>query len=139
MTDVSAAELRPAKMPLVIGRGATIVGALTLDGAVMIDGTIDGEIRCSNVHVSERGEVEGLIVADRVVVLGEVSGDIYARELVLGAGCAVHGHIYHQNLVLEAGCYFEGKSRRHGDPLKIAPLPMEFDATELEPLEESAA
>lgn len=113
-----------------IGRGATIIGALTLDGPVMIDGTIDGEVRCSNVHISERGEVEGLIVADRVVVLGEFSGDIYARELVLGAGCAVHGHIYHQKLVLEAGCYFEGKSRRHGDPLKIAPLPMQLEAIE---------
>jgi hypothetical protein len=27
--------------------------------------------------------------------------------------------------VLEEGCYFEGQSRRHSDPLKIAPLPFE--------------
>jgi cytoskeletal protein CcmA (bactofilin family) len=126
MTDVNAAELRPVRSALVINRGVTIIGALSLDGPVTIEGTIDGEVRCSNLHISERGEVEGLIVADRVVVLGEFSGEIYARELVLGAGCAVEGQIYHHKLVLEEGCYFEGKSRRHGDPLKLAPSPMEL-------------
>ncbi|KAB2940949.1 MAG: polymer-forming cytoskeletal protein [Hyphomicrobium sp.] len=127
MTELNAAQMRPAKGALVINRGVTIIGALSLDGPVTIEGTIDGEVRCSNLQITERGEVEGLIVADKVVVLGEFSGAIYARELVLGAGCAVEGQIYHKKLVLEEGCYFEGQSRRHGDPLKIAPLPLEVE------------
>lgn len=125
MTELNAAQTRPAKGALVINRGVTIIGALSLDGPVTIEGTIDGEVRCSNLQITERGEVEGLIVADKVVVLGEFSGAIYARELILGAGCAVEGQIYHKKLVLEEGCYFEGQSRRHGDPLKIAPVPFE--------------
>jgi cytoskeletal protein CcmA (bactofilin family) len=130
MTELNAAQARPAKGALVISRGVTIIGALALDGQVLIEGTIDGEVRCSALQITERGEVEGLIVADKVEVLGEFSGAIYARELVLGAGCNVEGQIYHNKLILEEGCYFEGQSRRHGDPLKIAPVPIEEDDPE---------
>jgi len=130
MTELNVTQARPAKGALVINRGVTIIGALSLDGPVLIEGTIDGEVRCSKLQITERGEVEGLIVADKVVVLGEFSGAIYARELILGAGCNVEGQIYHHKLVLEAGCYFEGQSRRHGDPLKIAPEPIELEDSE---------
>ena len=64
-----------------------------------------------------------MIVAERVIVLGEVNGNIYANELILGAGCAVEGQIHHQKLVLEKGCYFEGKSRRHENAVSAAPGP----------------
>jgi cytoskeletal protein CcmA (bactofilin family) len=106
---------------LVVSRGVTIVGSLSVEGDVLVEGTIDGDIRCGGLQIAERGAVEGLIVAESVVVLGEFMGLIYARELVLGAGSAVEGQIYHNKLVLEEGSYFEGKSRRHGDPLLIAP------------------
>lgn len=125
MSELNGTHARSAKGALVINRGVTIVGALSLEGQVFIEGAVDGEVRCSALQIAERGEMEGLIVADRVVVLGEFSGAIYARELVLGAGCAVEGQIYHHKLVLEVGCYFEGQSRRHGDPLKIAPMALE--------------
>src|ERR1700741_3691140 len=99
MTELNGAHARAAKGALVINRGVTIVGALALDGQVFIEGAIDGEVRCSHALIAERGEVDGLIVAERVVVLGEFNGAIYARELVLGAGCAVEGQIYHHKLV----------------------------------------
>lgn len=132
MTQLAGAEAHALKSAFVINRGVTIIGALQLDGPVCIEGIIDGEVRCSTLKISERGEVGGLIVADKVVVLGEFSGAIYARELTLGAGCNVEGQIYHKKLVLEEGCYFEGQSRRHGDPLKIAPLPLELEEAEVE-------
>jgi hypothetical protein len=33
----------------------------------------------------------------------------------------VEGQIYHNALVLENGCYFEGSSRRHSNPVGMAP------------------
>ncbi|HWK38732.1 MAG TPA: polymer-forming cytoskeletal protein [Hyphomicrobium sp.] len=130
MTELSRDRLRSARGSLVINRAVTIIGALSLDGQICIEGLIDGEVRCTELTISERGEVEGLVVAEKVVVLGEFSGAIYARELILGAGCSVEGQIYHRKLVLEEGCYFEGKSRRHADPLKIAPEPLETEEDE---------
>lgn len=123
MRDWKGGGAASRKGALVVNRGVAIVGALTVEGDVHVEGTVDGDIRCGSLQIVERGIVEGLIVADRVVVLGEFSGMIYARELVLAAGCAVEGQIYHHTLVLEEGCYFEGKSRRHSDPLLIAPVP----------------
>ena len=107
---------------LLVARGVSIVGSLAVEGDVHVEGTVDGDIRCGSLNIAERGIAEGLIVANRVVVMGEFIGMIYARELVLRAGCAVEGQIFHNKLVLEQGCYFEGKSRRHGDPLLIAPV-----------------
>lgn len=112
---------RPAKGSLVINRGITIVGSLSLKGEVLIEGSVDGEVHCTSLQIAERGIVEGLVVAQKVLVLGEFLGEIYAEELVLGAACAVEGHIYHRKLVLEKGCYFEGKSRCYTHPLAQAP------------------
>jgi cytoskeletal protein CcmA (bactofilin family) len=123
MSELNAVFARSRKGALVISRGASIVGALTLEGDIFIEGTVEGEVRCTTLQITERGMVDGLIVADRVIVLGEVNGDIYANELILGAGCAVEGTINHNKLLLEKGCYFEGKSRRHENPRRMAPLP----------------
>ena len=65
--------------------------------------------------------MEGLIVAESIDVRGEANGSIYAEKLVLRTACAVQGEVYHHNLVLEDGCLFEGKSRRHANPVELAP------------------
>ena len=121
MANVDLADARGHKNALVINRGAAIVGSLTLEGHIQIDGAVDGEVRCKALRIGERGLVEGLIVAEKVVILGEFAGEIYADEIVLGAACAVDGTICHNKLILERGCYFEGKSRRYADPLAHAP------------------
>jgi len=105
----------------VISRGVTIVGSLFYDGPIQVQGTVDGEVRCSALQIAEGGAVEGVIVAESIEVHGEANGSIYAKNLVLRAACAVEGEIYHHYLVLEDGCYFEGKSRRHTNPLGLAP------------------
>lgn len=120
MAQLSIGHARTSSGSMVINRGVAIVGSLTVEGQVFIEGAVDGEVWCTTLEISERGAVEGVLVAERVVVLGEFRGQIYANELVLGAGCAVEGQIYHDKLVIEDGCYFEGKSRRHGDPRQLA-------------------
>jgi|GEM_PF-1163304 cytoskeletal protein CcmA (bactofilin family) len=120
MSETKGAPARPSK-GLLVSRGVSIVGSLSLQGEVVIEGAVDGEVRCTSVQISERGVVDGLIVADKVIVLGEFVGAIYAKEILLGAACSVEGHIFHRKLVLEEGCYFEGKSRCYTNPLAHAP------------------
>jgi len=121
MSETNGALTRSSRGPLVINRGITIVGSLSLKGHVVIEGAVDGEVRCTELQIAERGMVDGLVVADKVIVLGEFVGAIYANEIVLGAACAVEGHIFHRKLVLEEGCYFEGKSRCYSSPIAHAP------------------
>ena len=76
-----------------ISRGVTIVGSLFYDGQVQVEGTIDGEVRCSALQITELGAVEGLIVAESIDVRGEANGSIYAEKLVLRTACAVQGEV----------------------------------------------
>jgi cytoskeletal protein CcmA (bactofilin family) len=106
---------------LVLNRRVVITGSFSYDGEVLLAGRIEGGVRCKSLQIAERGSVDGDIVAERVVVLGEVNGSIHANELVLKTACTVAGEIYHRHLVLEDGCFFEGQSRRDKNPLLLAP------------------
>ena len=106
---------------LTIPRRATVEGAINFPGPVVIDGTLVGEVRAASLIISERGSLKGSIWAGSVVVMGEVAGDIYAVTLTLKTACSVQGNIFHRHLELEDGCYFEGKSRRHNEPLALIP------------------
>jgi cytoskeletal protein CcmA (bactofilin family) len=103
-----------------IPRKATIEGTLIFSGPVVIEGNVTGDVRCVSVVITERGFVDGSIWAEAVTVKGEVTGDIFANTLVLKTACTVAGNIFHRHLKLEDGCFFEGKSRRHAEPLKLA-------------------
>ncbi len=107
---------------LALSSQVTIVGAIHFDGPIHLDGVVQGEVRCQALTVSERGAVDGLIVADSVTVTGDVNGSIYANKLVLKSPCKVEGEIYHRELDMQDGCYFEGKSRRYASPLGLAPV-----------------
>lgn len=107
---------------LVLGPEVDIVGSVYVDGIVRLEGSIEGEIRCTALDVTREAEVRGRIVAEAVTVYGTVSaGEIYANVLVLKPGCSVEAEIYHEHLQLEAGSYFDGKSRRVTDPVGMAP------------------
>ena len=121
MPELSEIHVPAATGTFVVPRGATIVGTVYFNGQVLVEGTVDGSVRSAAVHISERGSVEGTVVGEQVVVLGEVNGSIYAKDLVLRTACTVEGQIYHNALVLENGCYFEGRSRRHSNPVGMAP------------------
>ena len=116
MTEQSNASPTPLSIP----RKACIEGTLEFPGPVIVEGTVLGEVRCTSLIVTERGIVDGCIRADAVTVLGEVSGEIFANHLTLKSACSVAADIFHKYLSLEDGCFFEGKSRRHANPLQLA-------------------
>ena len=121
MTKLSEIHVPEPKGTFVVPRAVTIVGTVYFDGPVLVEGTVDGGVRGLTVQIAEKGVVDGLVVGDHVVVLGEVNGSIYAKYLVLRTASTVEGQIYHEALVLESGCFFEGKSRRYSNPVSLAP------------------
>jgi len=104
---------------LSIPHKATFEGAIDFPGPVVIEGTILGDVHCMSLIVAERGVVDGTIKADAVTIMGEVSGEIFANHLTLKTACSVAADIFHKHLALEDGCFFEGKSRRHANPLQL--------------------
>lgn len=105
---------------LSIPQQATIEGALDFPGPLVIAGTIEGDVTCFTLIVTERGLINGTVKCDSATVLGEVNGEIFANSLILKTACSVSGDIFHKQLVLEDGCYFEGRSRRMKESLEFA-------------------
>jgi cytoskeletal protein CcmA (bactofilin family) len=105
---------------LSIPRQATIEGAISFPGTLVIEGTIFGDVSCTEIVITERGAVQGTVTAEAVTIMGEASGSIYADHVTLKTACVVTAEIFHSGLSLENGCFFEGKSRRVAHPRTLA-------------------
>lgn len=102
--------------PSIIGPDLVIVGNLVSQGDVQIDGEVQGDIHSSYVMIGEKARLTGSIIADEVVVRGQVMGSIRSKRVQLQASSHVEGDIHHSALAIEQGAFFEGKSRRTEDP-----------------------
>ena len=94
----------------VIAKGLKIVGSVTAEGLVEVNGQIDGELHGTSLIISRGAHVSGTIAAERVVVDGKVEGPIQGGEVILKSQAHVVGDIHHQSLTIERGAYFEGQS-----------------------------
>lgn len=99
----------PEKFDTLIGKNTVIHGQLVLLDSIRIDGKVVGNVESTKeesitVVIGESGEVQGDIVAQRVVVAGKVSGNIHAHERVeLHADCLVQGDIKYGSIAIEHG------------------------------------
>lgn len=107
--------------PSIIGEDLTVTGNVLSKGEVQVDGQIQGDVHCSSLIVGEKAQITGGIVAEDVVVRGQVMGSIRGVRVTLQSSSHVEGDIYHQSLAIEQGAFFEGKSRRSEDPIASAP------------------
>lgn len=119
---VSAAYRGAERMaPSIIGEDLTVTGNVLSKGEVQVDGQIQGDVHCSSLIVGEKAQITGGIVAEDVVVRGQVMGSIRGVRVTLQSSSHVEGDIFHQSLAIEQGAFFEGKSRRSEDPIASAP------------------
>ena len=99
-----------SKQGTVIAKGLTIVGSVTAEGLVEVNGQIDGELHCTSLVIARAAHVTGTVVAERVVVDGKVEGPIQGKEVILKSKAHVVGDIHHQSLAVESGAFFDGRS-----------------------------
>jgi len=94
----------------VIAKGLKIVGSVTAEGLVEVNGQVDGELHCTSLIISRGAHVAGTIAAGRVVVDGRVEGPIQGDDVILKSQAHVVGDIHHQSLSIESGAFFDGRS-----------------------------
>ena len=95
-----------------IGRGITVEGELTDGGDLRVEGTVKGTIRSTGeVHVTPHGRVEATIFARRIVIQGQVHGDVEAEETVnLQTEGVLVGNCRARAIQIHEGARFEGRS-----------------------------
>lgn len=126
-TGPSGAAARDQRSVTPLGSHVRINGDVEIVGDVSLSGRIIGSLRCRSLVIEAAGELQGIAVCDQIVISGTLIGQIYANSITLKEGCFVEGEAYHRQLILENGAYFEGKSRRHGDPQRLADAAEEQD------------
>jgi cytoskeletal protein CcmA (bactofilin family) len=108
----------PATRPTacVVGAKTTVKGELTGDEDVLIDGTIEGQIRISrDLRVGQSGVARATIEAASIVVCGEVVGDCAAATRVeIQATGRLTGNIRAPKIVIAEGAMFRGNSDMSG-------------------------
>jgi cytoskeletal protein CcmA (bactofilin family) len=100
--------LRPS-----LGPDTAVSGRLSFTVPTRIDGRLRGEVRASDLLVvGEDAVVEGVVRALKLVVLGEVRGDIRGAECVeIGPGGRLMGTIETHSLIVKEGGCLDGDCR----------------------------
>jgi cytoskeletal protein CcmA (bactofilin family) len=114
--------VRPAprnRGPSIVAADLHIVGNVTTDGELHIDGRIDGDVEGRSVTVGETGYVDGHIETEDIAIHGLVRGSVRARKVHLIGGCKVVADIIHDTLSIDEGASFEGNCRRVAGPEEV--------------------
>ncbi len=90
--------------------GSKIVGNISADSDFRIDGTIEGELRCTGkVVIGEAGKIKGTVICQNAEILGLMDGKITCnQQLSLRASGKIQGEVQTKILVVEPGAQFNG-------------------------------
>ena len=108
-----------AETPSVIGPGLTITGDLEAKGEIQIEGELQGDIHAARIIVGEQGRIRGNVVANDIIIRGNVRGLIRGNNVTMQSNSRVEGDIFHKVLSMEQGAFFEGRARRSEDPMEV--------------------
>ncbi len=107
-----------------IGPGMTVVGNCETDGALRIEGKIQGNVRAGkSVVVGKDGVVEGDIHTQDAIISGVVRGTVRAESrLEIQASSRIEGDIWAGRMQLEEGAHLTGSVRVGAVPPEGPPL-----------------
>ncbi len=102
----------PPKAPCVIGAKTTIQGELSGDEDILVEGTIEGEVRIvRSLMIGSGGTVRAKVHAQAVVVAGQLVGDCeVGQRMEIQATGRVTGNIRAPRIVIAEGAVFKGNS-----------------------------
>ena len=128
-------RFKPPKVSTVIGSDTRITGDIEFSGGLHLDGAVIGKVSGaldsgSTLTVSEKGQVEGDVELDNLILNGKVIGDVHARGRVeLATNARVTGTVYYHLLEMAMGAEVNGKLVHSDD---IQPAMLEFSGESAE-------
>ena len=97
------------KQSTIIGMGAIFKGNLTLSSMIYVDGTIEGDVLSTDsVVVGKNGILKGDVKAKKIVINGEIRGNVVADSIEILAGATLMGDMEVYELSCEPSGRFIG-------------------------------
>jgi cytoskeletal protein CcmA (bactofilin family) len=99
------------RIDTIVGAGAELRGPLSVDGAVVVDGRVDGGITATErITLGQNAQVSGNLHAPVVIVGGKLHGSVYAAERAeILASAHIDGDVRAPRLSLADGATLSGK------------------------------
>jgi cytoskeletal protein CcmA (bactofilin family) len=104
-----------------ISEDLTITGNVESKGELHLNGRVQGDVRCVALVMGENAQLEGNVLAEDVMILGQLIGSVRALKVMLQSTAHVEGNLVHKTLAVEHGTHFEGDSRPSENPLASNP------------------
>ncbi len=95
---------------IVLGPRDSLVGKLTTEGDVRVQGTLEGEVAAAgDVSIEDKATVKANIEGRNVSVRGDIEGDLVVKDRLLLAGSgSVQGNVRVRRLAIEDGATLNG-------------------------------
>jgi cytoskeletal protein CcmA (bactofilin family) len=106
--------------PSILSAGLTVNGDLNSEGEVQIDCLVNGDVTAVRLAIGENAKVVGEVIAEQVLIRGEVIGRIRAKSVELDKTAKVRGDIWHELLSIAAGAKVEGLCKFAENPRETA-------------------
>ena len=107
--------------PSVLSSDLKVKGNLLTTGDIQIEGVIEGDIQAHLLTVGETSKIKGEIIADDVIINGNVVGCVRGLKVRLTNKARVQGDIIHKAIAIESGAHFEGTVQRTDNPFENVP------------------
>jgi cytoskeletal protein CcmA (bactofilin family) len=112
---------KQAAINTLVGAETRVDGNVEFSGGFLVDGRIKGNVRAVNddhamLSVSERGSIEGTVIAPHILLNGTVYGDVFATERIeLGPKSRVIGNVQYKLIEMAIGAEVNGKLIHESD------------------------
>lgn len=103
----------------VIAKGTCVIGGITTEGTLHIDGKFEGVIlEADLISIGKTGEVIGDVKANNLIVSGLLDGKIDCNQVQILPDGKVIGNMKYNELTIEENGKFEGHGVRKGSTLE---------------------
>jgi cytoskeletal protein CcmA (bactofilin family) len=112
----------------VIGADITVTGDIEATVDLLIEGKVNGNVRCQTLLLGESSAIKGNIYAERVRISGFVEGSVETRDLAIESSGSVTGDVSYARLKVATGGNVEGTMRCKRDAeqkLKLVETPVQ--------------
>lgn len=95
--------------PSMIGRRLVVRGVLDGSGEVHIRGRVFGRLNAKRVVIDIGGYLEGDIVAEDVLLSGNLIGRVFALSVIVAPSAFIKGRIFHNTVSVAREARVEGR------------------------------
>jgi cytoskeletal protein CcmA (bactofilin family) len=111
-SGASSGFLLDSNKPSVISEGFSLVGDISAQGVLHVEGMIKGTVTTDAVNIGITGAVEGKIQCNSLQIKGAFVGEARCQELFIASKARVRGTITYETLSIQRGAYVEGELAR---------------------------